>query len=468
MINKFYKTIHNKYSTFFRFIFFLRYLLGLFVASTVLFFLIPNFFNYEKGSEIFKKHLVESYDLEILQFEKIEFNSFPLPNLELNNVLINIHSSSIELKVKKLKIFPKILSIYNYQNFETKKIVLKNSEAFLETVDLKLFVKKLFSQKNNFHFDDLSIKINENTKSLLSLENIQFKNFGYKKNIVEGNIFNKKFKAQINDNLNNINFKLLKSGLNIDINLNDTNNKNFINGLVRLKLLNTNLKFDFRYGNNSLKIYNSFFRNKNISFKNESLITLKPFLYSSSKFDIEEVDVEIFKELKIDQILKFKNVLKQINSTNNEIRFNSKKFSRSLINKLNLKYDLAYGRLNYSKKMVLSDDIFQCEGNVNLLEEFPLLFFNCSIHAKSKRKFLKKFNIFFKRDNEPFILNAKGNLSILNQKVNFKNISMNKNYNASREDLDYFKEKFENTLFNENFVGIFNLKKIKEFILEIS
>ena len=118
--------------------------------------------------------------------------------------------------------------------------------------------------------------------------------------------------------------------------------------------------------------------------------------------------------------------------------------------------------------MVLSDDIFQCEGNVNLLEEFPLLFFNCSIHAKSKRKFLKKFNIFFKRDNEPFILNAKGNLSILNQKVNFKNISMNKNYNASREDLDYFKEKFENTLFNENFVGIFNLKKIKEFILEIS
>ena len=45
---------------------------------------------------------------------------------------------------------------------------------------------------------------------------------------------------------------------------------------------------------------------------------------------------------------------------------------------------------------------------------------------------------------------------------------MNKNYNASREDLDYFKEKFENTLFNENFVGIFNLKKIKEFILEIS
>ena len=62
----------------------------------------------------------------------------------------------------------------------------------------------------------------------------------------------------------------------------------------------------------------------------------------------------------------------------------------------------------------------------------------------------------------------KGSLSVLNNKINFKEISMNNNYQASNEDLNFFKEKFENILFKDNFINIFNLKKIKKFILEIS
>ena len=163
----------------------------------------------------------------------------------------------------------------------------------------------------------------------------------------------------------------------------------------------------------------------------------------------------------------FQKILKQINSKN-EINFKSKKFSRSFIDKLNLKLDLAYGRLNYSKNFFISDDIFQCNGSINLLEEFPLLFFDCSIFSKNKRNFLKKFNIKIKNENKIFSLKAKGNLSIFNKKINLKHISLNEDYKASNEDLSYFKEKFENILFNENFIRIFNLKKIKKFILEIS
>ena len=162
-----------------------------------------------------------------------------------------------------------------------------------------------------------------------------------------------------------------------------------------------------------------------------------------------------------------KNILKEIN-TKNEVNFNSKKFSRNFINKLNLKFNLAYGRLSYSKNLFISDNNFQCKGDLNLLEEFPLLFFDCSIYSNSKRDLLKKFNINIKKDNKVYTLNVKGNLSILNQKINFKDISTNENYKASNEDLNYFKEKFENILFKENFIKIFNLKKIKKFILEIS
>ncbi len=467
MINRFYKTIHNKYYRYFRFIFFLRYLFGLFVLSTVLFLVIPNYFNYKQRSEVFKNHLIKNYDIEILKYEKIEFNSFPYPNIELTNVLTNLKSSTVEFNTEKLRIYPKVLSIYNYQNFQSNKIVLKNSNIILETIDFKTFVKKFVNQKNNFFFDNLNIKIIDDTKSLILLENIGFTNFGYKKNIIEGSIFDKKFKTVISEDLNNINFKLLKSGLNINVDLDDKNNKDIINGVIKSKILNSNLKFDFSYDNDLLKINNSFFRNKNLTFKNESLITLKPFFSSVSKFEIENINEKIFKQFEIDHLMMFQKILKQINSKN-EINFKSKKFSRSFIDKLNLKLDLAYGRLNYSKNFFISDDIFQCNGSINLLEEFPLLFFDCSIFSKNKRDFLKKFNIKIKNENKIFSLKAKGNLSIFNKKINLKHISLNEDYKASNEDLSYFKEKFENILFNENFIRIFNLKKIKKFILEIS
>ena len=467
MINKFYKTIHNKYSRFFRFIFFLRYVFGLFVIASILFLLIPNYFNFEKKSEIFNNHLIKNYDIKILKYEKIEFNSFPVPYIQFQNALVKFNNYPAELNIKKFKIYPKLLSIYNYQNFQSNKIILKNSNIILETLDFKFFVKKLFNQKNNFYFDDLNIKINNKSKSIVKLEKINFTNYGYKKNIIEGNIFGKKFKTKINSNLNNFNFELLKSGLNIDIYLDDKNIKNAINGVFKSKILNTNLKFNFTYDENYLNIYNSFFRSKNLSFRNKSLITLEPFLDSNSKFEIEDINLEIFKQFKLDKLLKSKDILKQIN-TKNEINFKSKKFSRSFLDKLNLKFDLAYGRLNYSKKLSISNDILQCKGNMNLLEEFPILFFDCSINSETKADLLKKFNINIKKNNEIFNLKVKGNLNILNRKINFKDISLNENYKASNEDLKYLKESFENILFNDNFFGILNLNKIKEYILEIS
>ena len=467
MINKFIKTIHNKYSRFFRFIFFLRYVFVLFVIATISFLLAPNYFDYEKRSETFKNYLVKNYDIKILKYEKIEFNSFPVPYIEFKNTTINHNNSPLVSNVNKFRIYPKFLSIYNYQNFRTNKIVLKNSNIILETLDFKFFIKKFINQKNNFYLDNLNIKIKDVHEPLVFIKKIKFRNYGYKKNIIEGNIFGKKFKIKINDNFNNINFKLLKSGINIDIYLNNENNDNSINGVVKSKILNTNLRFNFSYDKNTLSIYNSFLRSKKLSFKNESLITLKPFFSSNSKFIIEDIDLEIFEQFKIDELLKSKNILKRINSKN-EIDFNSKKFSRNFIDELNLKFDLAYGRLNYSGKLSISDDIFQCKGSINLLEEFPLLFFDCSINSISKSKLLKKFKIETKKNNRTFILNVKGNLSILNQKISFKEILMDENYKASNEEINYFKKNFENILFDEDFLGIFNLNKIKKFILEIS
>ena len=83
MINNFFKTIHNKYSTFFKFIFFLRYLFAIFLISIILFFSIPKFFDYEKKAEIFINFLIKNYGLKINKYEKINFFIFPTPVIEI-------------------------------------------------------------------------------------------------------------------------------------------------------------------------------------------------------------------------------------------------------------------------------------------------------------------------------------------------------------------------------------------------
>ena len=82
MINKFYKIIHNKYSKYFRFIFFIRYLFVIFFISITAFLTIPIFFDYEKRAQVIKQHILKSYKFEIKQYEKIKFKILPAPHLE--------------------------------------------------------------------------------------------------------------------------------------------------------------------------------------------------------------------------------------------------------------------------------------------------------------------------------------------------------------------------------------------------
>ena len=467
MLNKFYKIIHNKYSRFFKFIFFIRYLFVIFIISIALFLTIPNFFNYEKRAKFIKNHIFDNYKFKIIKLEKIKYQAFPIPNLELRNVKLKVNNSEMNLEVKKLNIYPKLISIYNFGNFQSSKLILKDNNTVLKASNMMPFLKNLLKQKNKLSLKNLDLNITNQNKPIINFENIEFSNYGYNKNLIQGRIFGKRFKTHIDDNFNDFNFKLLGSGVNAFINFDVSNKKDIKSGIFGAKILNTKLKLNFNYDKKNLEIYNSFFRSKNLSFKNNILITLNPFLIIDSRFEIEEFDNHLFENLKFLKFLEKKDILKKINSKN-EINFKSKKLSTDLIDNLNLKIDTAYGRINYIKKFSFSDNFFQCKGNINLLEEYPLLFFDCNIAVKDKKKFLNFFSIKTKGKNKTLDLNAIGSLNILSQKTNFKSISVNNNYNASKEDLLYFKDIFERVLIDGNLINIFNKKKIKEFMQEVS
>ena len=100
------------------------------------------------------------------------------------------------------------------------------------------------------------------------------------------------------------------------------------------------------------------------------------------------------------------------------------------------------------------------------MEKFPVLNFNCSINSKDKKKILKFFNINYKPKNEILNIYINGNINVLNNKINFNKIETD-NYQATKEDLKFFKTTFENTLFDKDFTSIFNLSKLRKFIIEI-
>ena len=114
-----------------------------------------------------------------------------------------------------------------------------------------------------------------------------------------------------------------------------------------------------------------------------------------------------------------------------------------------------------------SENFFICNGEINLLQEYPIVYFNCSITSEDKRQLLKRFSIKYKDKNKPLDLIVQGNINILNNKINFKRIIMNQDYVASIEDLKYFKQTFENILFSKDFLGILLQSLIYAILLNL-
>ena len=121
MIKKVNKLINNKFPRFFKFIFFLRYLFLIFFISITIFLTLPNFFDFKSKEEIIKSYLLKDYNLHINNIENINFNSFPLPSLNLSNLEIKFNSNDTKLITDKLIIYPKFLSIYNFESFKSQK-----------------------------------------------------------------------------------------------------------------------------------------------------------------------------------------------------------------------------------------------------------------------------------------------------------------------------------------------------------
>ena len=467
MINKISKLINNKSSKFLNFIFFLRYVFLIFFVAIVLFLNIPRFFDYSKKEKIIKSYLSENYGLIIKEMGDIKFYSFPVPYLKIKNLITSFGLEGDEMRVQKLQIYPKIFNVYNYENFSLRKIKIEKSDLELKFQNINIFNDKIFNLTKKIHFENIDIKIKDNNNKVIFLKNLDFRNYGFQRNEINGIVFDKRFKIKIKDDFKEINFKLLNTGVEAELKIIEKKKDFNFKGILKGKVLKSNFKLDFSFTPNFIQINDFYLRDKSLSVNSSGILEISPFFKLRLNTNINNINKNIFSNLNVEKLLKSKEFIKRFNSQN-EIIFKSQKFSKNLIDDFNLKMNLAFGRLSLSKKVLISNTILNCKNSVNLLDEYPIIYFDCSINSPDKKKLLKKIGIKYNDKNETLNLITQGNLNILNKKINFDNIKANKTYVATSEDLKFFKRVFEETIFDKNFKEIFNLSKVRKFIFKIS
>ena len=467
MINKISKLINNKSSKYLKFIFFLRYVFLIFFVAIVLFLNIPRFFDYSKKEKIIKNYLSENYGLLIKEMGDIKFYSFPLPNLQIKNLTTSFGLDEDKIRVQKLQIYPKIFNVYNYENFSVRKIKIEKSDLEIKFQNISLFSDKILNLTKKIYFKNIDIKIKDKNNKVIIIKDLNFQNYGFQRNEINGIVFEKKFKIKIKDDFKEINFKLLDTGVEAKLKVIEKKKDFNFTGTLIGKILKSNFKLDFSLTPNLIQIYDFYLRDKNLSVNSSGNLEINPFFKLKLNTKINNINKNIFLNLNIEKLLKSKEFLKKFNSQN-EIIFKSQKFSKTLIDDFNIKMNLAFGRLSLSKKFLISNTILSCQNSVNLLDEYPIIYFDCSIDSPDKKKLLKKIGIKYNNKDETLNIITQGNLNILNKKINFDNIKANKTYVATSEDLEYFKKVFEKTIFDKNFKDIFNLSKVRKFIFEIS
>ena len=141
---------------------------------------------------------------------------------------------------------------------------------------------------------------------------------------------------------------------------------------------------------------------------------------------------------------------------------------KDIIDNYNFSLDLTYGRLFFSNKFIITGGEIECSGDSIIIDQYPRLNFSCKLGIENKKKLFKKFHINKKIEHETLNLISEGSLNIIKNKINFKMIEIDNKIYSNEDDLEYFKIKIEEILFEDSFFGIFDKDKIKNFLLEIT
>jgi len=396
----------------FKFIYYLRYIILIFILFAVVLFIIPKVFKHVNKFDELNNILKNQHGFTIKKTDNIKYKIFPQPNLEIQGSQILIGEQLSNLKIKELNVFTNLKGLY---------------------VSEEILFKKLNFKGNYFGHNFNGYYIPKKNINLLFL---QVKDLG-----IESKVF---------------------------LNKNDIFPKS--SGIIKLKILDDNLLLNFDFDRN-FKIQDSVFKNKNINTKLSGQFDFEPFFYFKIIADIKRVNLENLNLEKMFQIIINEISNKKLNGEltinylikkklgKNDVKSNKINFTfkngdiiskKSILHFANLNLDITFFLKKYSLYKDLSYELLIESENIN--EFFRII-------KLEENKNWSKINAFIKGNIN---INAKKyyfDKIIINKKnIDEKKLNRLKNY-LDKKTINYFDAEYQKDSF------YLFLKDLIEFIL---
>ncbi len=436
---------------------------GILAILTLIYLLIPTFYNKDIIQSQIKDQIINKYDINIKFNDKIKYRLLPKPHFLAENLSLIKEKEKIAI-AENFKIYFEINKFFNINKIEIKDLVFQKIDFNIEVSDLTFFLKFLDIEpnENKISIADGNIFFKNNYNDVLFINKIRNSSFYYdSKNLVnvlifKNEVFNIPFKLEIRkDKFNKIvitKFNSKKIRLNIDNNF--YFNNEIKKGFTEISFINKTTSFNYQFKKNSLNFNSEALKNNY-----EGVIEFKPF-YVTAKFNYDSLSSKnLFKDnfflidLINSGILNNRNI-------NSNIDFNVKNITNlDDLNNLSLKIIIDEGNIGFSNSRVMWKDNLQIilkesllineKNQINLTGNFILNF-------KQIDNFYKSFQVpkMNRRKIDQITIDFLYNLNT--QKITFDNIKVDNQQNSKLEK--YISD------FNLSNDRIFNKIKFKNFV----
>lgn len=480
MINKLKKFIYtvskiknNKYllnfKNFIKSISFLKYIILISLVFFSIYLIVPKFINSSKRVNLLKNLLIQKYNFDLEDFESINYKIFPRPQIVVSKFKIKSSSLLLSNTGDKLKVYLRFKDLINFDYLNSNSLLIENSKISIDVKNFQKVINYLGNLKKKILIKDSEIIILDADSLIVNIKNFNFENKNFEDFKLEGLIFGKKIKINLlkHAELNKLTFSIPSLGSKTKVILKKNFSIKNFEGNLKSNILSNKISLNFKKGDNII-ISDSLLSNKTLSSKFKGIIEINPYFNFDMFFDIRNIsNIEsLIKEHSL-QITDFIKKNKKLNGNLN-IVYESKKYQSKFIKQVDIKLSLENREIKIPK-LFLKFDNGQAllSGMLTEMNGFQIFEFDLRLNIFDKRKLAKFLGKKKLKNSEELQIKTSGQINIFSDKINFKEIIVNKKIIKDKKIIMFYKKYFENVLKNNELQEIISLKKIKEISQKI-
>lgn len=463
MINK----IFNNSPSIFKFLHFIKYPVFFFIVIFTLILIIPNFFNYEKKTNLLKNHLLKEYNLDVKNFKTISYSFFPKPVIIIKNTESNLNGN-FDINSKVIKLSLNFVSYYNFNKIKIKKIEFDDSIGLFEIRDLKKILNLLNKIEIKIKINNIDLKILDNKSQILYINKGSIWNNVSKKISFKGFISNNELNIEFLKDISSkkLLIRLPKTGIRTEIIFNENSSLESSSGVIKTKILNSNFKMNFNL-DKDLRFLEGKFRNNLLSTKFFGNLKFSPFLYYDLNLKISHLNNKILKKDIFKAYPKFKDIFKKLNGKIS-IELDDTYLNKKIFKKVMLNMNIINGEINSNNNEI---NFFGANTkfsiNSSKYKNISKIDFDILFSFNDYEKFFKSINLKKINSEFPKKLSLNGVLYPNSRKINFNEILFDESTNIEKDKILYLKEKLENEFFKDGSNYLFDIEQYKNLLLEI-